>query len=195
MAARVPALRLGTRGAKRAPGRRFTPAGTLRKLLVASLKRGPEQISISHSLPRGEISSRDGSKYCHTPESRARLRSRSATKDRTADDDSAAATVPGHPPPTKQAEGPRAGPIAGGRPANALTLRSDAAEPAMSLAQVTAGVNSLDRGGSDPQRNAVRTRRIRKSRFGSRGAQGATEGRVQNCLAPEIRTDLEVFDQ
>ncbi len=68
IAARVPALRLGKRGAKRSSGRRSTPAGTSRKLLVTILGRGQEQKRTHRGLQRGEILCRDGSKNGHVPE-------------------------------------------------------------------------------------------------------------------------------
>ena len=91
MAARVPALRLAKGGAKRSPGRKSTPAGTLRELPVTSYGRGQERKRTPRGLQRGPVSCRNGSKKLHAPKPRAGLRSLSASEGRTTEGDSAAA--------------------------------------------------------------------------------------------------------
>ncbi len=151
MAARVPALRLAKRGAKRSPGRKSTPAGTLRELPVTSLGRGQERKRTPRGLQRGLISCRNGSKKLHAPKPRAGLRSLSASEGRTTEGDSAATPVPGHSSPTRQAKGPCAGPAAESRPANASIPWSDASGRARSGCRGRTGVRST------PSRNTVRS--------------------------------------
>ena len=62
MAARVPALRLGTGGAKRSAGRQLLPARTLRKLGASRTGTGQEQIPTPKGGPSGETYLRFGSK-------------------------------------------------------------------------------------------------------------------------------------
>ena len=61
MAAWELALRLGTSGAKRSPGCRSAPAGTLRELPVSNPGREPEQTRSPQGLQTCETSCRNGS--------------------------------------------------------------------------------------------------------------------------------------